>query len=179
MGLTELSDALWQERRLLERLIFKLDTVTVLAEAGRWRWLVQLADETRAAADALDQHQEGWYERVLGCAGGRAVIDPTLEASSPRNEILGAHDAALARLRRDVATASSAALASLTLHPANPPTATDEDDDLAVEVFRVALEGLVSVAQAFIGAQKANDRNAQSSPRDTVPSAKSTSGRGA
>jgi hypothetical protein len=151
MKLTDVSDALWQERRLLERLVFKFDTVTLLVESGRWRWLVLLADETRVVADELDRHQQQWYERVLGGAKSSRDVDPTLESPSPKKEILGEHDVALARLRQEVRIAARAALDALTEHPVTAPVAKGEDEELAVEVFRLALEGLVAVAEAFAG----------------------------
>ena len=156
MKLIEVSDALWQERRLLERLVFKLDTVTVLVEAGRWRWLVMLADEAKAVADELDQHQQRWHERILGGADGDTETDPALDAPSPRNEILGEHDAALARLRQEVRVAARAAIATLSRHrPITPPVAKGDDEELAAEIFRLALGGLIAVARAFAGAPSA------------------------
>jgi hypothetical protein len=151
MKLTDVSDALWQERRLLERLVFKLDTVKMLVESGRWRWLVLAADETRAVADELDRHQQRWYEQVLAGGNARPEIDPALEASSPRNEILGEHDVALARLRQEVRIAAAGALAALADHPVTTPIMNGGDDELAVEIFRLALEGLSAVAEAFAG----------------------------
>jgi hypothetical protein len=152
MTLTEMSDSLWQERRLTEKLVFKLDAVTLWVETGRWRWLVMLADEARGAADELARHRRRWYQQMLGGADADPALDPALEASSPRNEILAEHDAALAGLRRELRTAARTALESLSRcqHPAAPTEAV-ADDELGAEILRIAIDGLVAVAGDFAG----------------------------
>ncbi|HUX71839.1 MAG TPA: flagellar protein FlgN, partial [Cellulomonadaceae bacterium] len=39
MGLMQLSDVLWQERHLLELLLFKLEEEQMILTSGRTRWL--------------------------------------------------------------------------------------------------------------------------------------------
>jgi hypothetical protein len=149
MTLTEISDALWQERRLTEKLVYKLDTVSMLVESGRWRWLVMLADEAKEAADELVVHRLRWSARTLGGGARPTAPDPALQASSPRNEILADHDVALAQLRRELRGAARTAIATLSRHLlVEPIEVAGEDDELAAEVFRIAVDGLLAVAHA-------------------------------
>ena len=50
MGLQEVSTTLWQERNLLELLLFKLEEEQLLLAAGRTRWLARATrDDGRTA----------------------------------------------------------------------------------------------------------------------------------
>ena len=52
-GLAALSETLWRERELLERLAFTLDVERVLVESGSSRWADRAAREVDAVLDEL------------------------------------------------------------------------------------------------------------------------------
>lgn len=51
--LSELSDLLWRERRLLELLVFKLEEQQLVLVSGRGRWLAPATDEVEAILDQI------------------------------------------------------------------------------------------------------------------------------
>src|SRR3954447_26712395 len=53
MSASDLSAALWQERRQLELLLFRLETQRLHAEAGNLEWLNFMASEIEAVLDRL------------------------------------------------------------------------------------------------------------------------------
>ena len=53
MGATDLSAALWQERRELELLLFRLETQRLHVEAGNLHWLSFTASEVESVLDRL------------------------------------------------------------------------------------------------------------------------------
>jgi hypothetical protein len=55
MTLQAFSDVLFQERRLLEMLLFKLETEHVLLETGRTRWLAFASREVDMVLDELNK----------------------------------------------------------------------------------------------------------------------------
>ena len=55
MGLQSFSEVLFQERRLLELLLFKLDEQQLLLETGRTRWLALASREVDTVLDELNK----------------------------------------------------------------------------------------------------------------------------
>ncbi|MDQ1438248.1 MAG: hypothetical protein QOK43_1877 [Acidimicrobiaceae bacterium] len=55
MSLQAFSDVLFQERRLLELLLFKLETERLLLDAGRTRWLAHASREIDTLLDELNK----------------------------------------------------------------------------------------------------------------------------
>ena len=55
MSLQALSEVLFQERRVLELLVFKLDTERLLLDAGRERWLALASREVDTVLDELNK----------------------------------------------------------------------------------------------------------------------------
>ena len=53
MGLMQLSDVLWQERHLLELLLFKLEEEQMILTSGRTRWLGHATREVETVLDDL------------------------------------------------------------------------------------------------------------------------------
>ncbi|HEX9968583.1 MAG TPA: hypothetical protein VGB03_00465, partial [Acidimicrobiales bacterium] len=51
--MSELSNLLWRERRLLDLLQFKLEEECLLLETGRSRWLAHAARETELVVDEI------------------------------------------------------------------------------------------------------------------------------
>jgi hypothetical protein len=71
MGLQEVSTTLWQERNLLELLLFKLEEEQLLLAAGRTRWL---ARATREVEVVLERIREAEIMRAIEVD----VVAPTL-----------------------------------------------------------------------------------------------------
>ena len=61
MALSELSDVLWTERRLLELLLFKLEEEQLVLTSGRTRWL---AHATREVETVLDQIRDAELAKI-------------------------------------------------------------------------------------------------------------------
>jgi hypothetical protein len=53
MGLQEVSTTLWQERNLLEMLLFKLEEEQLLLAAGRTRWLARATREVEVVLERI------------------------------------------------------------------------------------------------------------------------------
>jgi hypothetical protein len=53
MGLQEVSTTLWQERNLLELLLFKLEEEQLLLAAGRTRWLARATREVEVVLERI------------------------------------------------------------------------------------------------------------------------------
>jgi hypothetical protein len=53
MGLQEVSSTLWQERNLLELLLFKLEEEQLLLAAGRTKWLARATREVEVVLDRI------------------------------------------------------------------------------------------------------------------------------
>ncbi len=153
MTLTEMSDSLWQERRLTEKLVFKLDAVTLVVQTGRWRWLVMLADEAHGAADELVRHRRRWYQQMLGGADADPALDPALGGV-----VAPQRDPRRARCRPGRPPPGAADGGSYRVSRACPgvstpcaPTEAVVDDELGAEIFRIAIDGLLAVAGVFAG----------------------------
>jgi hypothetical protein len=108
MGLSEVSNILWQERHLLELLVFKLDEQQLLLAAGRTRWLALAADELDAVMGELRQVEllraievDGTAE-VLGLPSGPSLAELAAAAPDPWDDLLQQHRAALLALAEEV-----------------------------------------------------------------------------
>jgi hypothetical protein len=108
MGLSEVSTILWQERDLLEQLVFKLEEQQLLLAAGRTRWLARAADELDAVMDDL-RHVEllraievDDTARVLGIAAGPSLAALAAAAPEPWDGLLAQHRDALVLLADEV-----------------------------------------------------------------------------
>ena len=59
MALSELSDVLWTERRLLELLLFKLEEEQLVLTSGRTRWLAHATREVETVLDEIRDAELG------------------------------------------------------------------------------------------------------------------------
>lgn len=108
LGIDEVSELLWRERRLLELLLFKLEEEQLLLAAGRTRWL-----------DAATRELETVLEEIHAAEVGRGVVvsevadamglgsDPSLRdlaaaAPGPWPDLLGRHRRALVELASEI-----------------------------------------------------------------------------
>jgi hypothetical protein len=85
MGLQEVSTTLWQERNLLELLLFKLEEEQLLLAAGRTRWL---ARATREVEVVLERIREAEIMRSIEVDH---VAPSLLLAPGPSLQQLAAH----------------------------------------------------------------------------------------
>ena len=101
MGLSEVSTILWQERHLLEQLVFKLEEQQLLLAAGRTRWLALAADELDAvmgdlrAVELLRAIEVDATAVALGIPAGPSLGDLAAAAPDPWDDLLAQHRAAL------------------------------------------------------------------------------------
>ncbi|MBT1004463.1 flagellar export chaperone FlgN [Paenarthrobacter sp. DKR-5] len=99
MGANELSALLWQERELLDLLIFKLEEEQLLLTAGKSRWLQHATREveqvvTRLRAAGLARLMEaGMVAREWGVPSPEPSLNELANAApdGPWGEILRAH----------------------------------------------------------------------------------------
>lgn len=110
----ELSKILSQERQLLQKLLFKLEEMQLIAAGERHEWLVPATDELRSAL--ADVHaQEELRERAvavaaaeLGLGPGATLAELADAAPEPWDEVLRSHRAPLADLMEKVQAVSLA-----------------------------------------------------------------------
>jgi hypothetical protein len=108
MGLSELSDILWRERRLLELLVFKLEEEQLLLGAGRTRWLTLAGQEIETVRDEIRRVELLRATAVDALAPGLGLEPGTsLRAlgevvDQPWREILQAHRSALLASTREI-----------------------------------------------------------------------------
>lgn len=108
MSLSEVSNVLWCERRLLELLVFKLDEEQFVLASGRTRWLSHAAREVATVLDEIKRVELERAMAVAGSAGELGMSDATslrelaAIAPSPWNTIFDQHQQALSLLAREV-----------------------------------------------------------------------------
>ena len=108
MGLSEVSNILWQERHLLELLVFKLEEQQLLLAAGRSRWLALAADELDEVMAELRQVEllraieVDATAAVLGLPSGPSLAELAAAAPDPWDDLLQQHRAALVALADEV-----------------------------------------------------------------------------
>jgi hypothetical protein len=141
--LEAVSEALWHERHLLGRLVFKLAIVRALLTARAYTWLPMAADEAAGLVDELDR-LEGDPATL------RSLRALAATAPAPWDTIIGEHCQALTGLRRQVRLMASGTVRDLTegteLVAARVACAETEDDETSSSVLQLAWSGLRRVA---------------------------------
>jgi hypothetical protein len=108
MSLSEVSNILWRERRLLELLVFKLEEEQLVLAAGRNRWLPHA---TREVETVLEEIRRVELERSVALSGSARELglgdEPTLRelgeiAPTPWDGIFGEHRRALLDLAQEI-----------------------------------------------------------------------------
>src|SRR5882724_5632056 len=69
MSLRALSDLLWEERDLLERLLFRLEEEELVLASGRRRWLRWASEEVETAAGWVRDAEIRRCDQSAGAAG--------------------------------------------------------------------------------------------------------------
>ena len=108
MTLQSLNSVLWNERQLLELLLFKLEEEQLLLAAGKTRWL---SHSTREVENVLEQIKEVELARSiesdsaaveLGLAPETPLSALVEAAPEPWNELLGSHRTAFVQLTTEI-----------------------------------------------------------------------------
>src|ERR1044071_3184746 len=108
MSLSELSNILWRERRLLELLAFKLEEEHLVLASGRTRWLTRASGEVDAIIEEIKHVR---LERAIRMADSSDELGfsdpPTLRelarsVAPPWDSIFSEHGRALHTLAREV-----------------------------------------------------------------------------
>ena len=108
MSLSEISNILWRERRLLDLLVFKLEVEQLVLASGRTRWL---SHATREVEKILEETKCVELERAMaveGSAGELGISDtPTMRelaavAPTPWDGIFAEHRRALLTLAQEI-----------------------------------------------------------------------------
>jgi hypothetical protein len=136
VGATELSAQLWNERALVELLLFKLEELELLLADGRSRWVPQA---TKEIEQTLERMSASGLSRALdvsevadewGCSPDATLRE--LTAAAPPgvwSDIFGSHLQALVSLVGEVAATSETCQrllrAALQATPAGPDTDAD------------------------------------------------------
>ena len=114
MGLQEVSTTLWQERNLLELLLFKLEEEQLLLAAGRTRWL---ARATREVEVVLERIREAEIVRSMEVdhvapslllPPGPSLQQLAEHAPSPWNTMFADHRQAFLELTDEITALASA-----------------------------------------------------------------------
>jgi hypothetical protein len=110
MSLSEISNILWRERRLLELLAFKLEEERLVLASGQTRWLSRASGEVDTIIEEMKHVR---LERAIGLADLTAELGlsdaPTLRelaavAPPPWDGICSQHGRALQTLAREIAS---------------------------------------------------------------------------
>jgi hypothetical protein len=108
MSLSEVSNILWRERRLLDLLVFKLEEKHFVLESGRTRWLSHATREVEQILEEIKRVELRRAMTVASSAGELRTSDaPSLRemaaiAPPPWDGIFAAHRSALLALTREI-----------------------------------------------------------------------------
>jgi transposase len=108
MSLSEVSNVLWRERRLLDLLVFKLEEKHFVLESGRTRWLTHATREVEKILEEIKRVELRRAVTVASSTGELRTSDaPSLRemaaiAPPPWDGIFAAHRDALLALTREI-----------------------------------------------------------------------------
>lgn len=108
MALSRLADVLWQERNLLELLLFKLEEEQLLLTTGRTRWLGHATREVEAVLEQIRGAELGRSAEaeavaaMFGVEPGASLLELSQRAPEPWNELLRAHRDAFIALTTEI-----------------------------------------------------------------------------
>jgi hypothetical protein len=111
-GFSQVASLLWQEREILERVLFKLHEEQLVAASGQVRWLGAASSELEAAlldvrrAEVVRAAKVDELAEQRGLPPGIALAQLADAAPEPWDEILLEHRAALRRLAAEIDAAT-------------------------------------------------------------------------
>ena len=106
--LSELAAVLWQEREVLEDLLYALIQQQLVLDAGRTRWLPRADAAVATAAHAVQDHElvraieVETLVQVLGLPANASLLEIAAHAGEPWATVLGDHRAALRALTAEI-----------------------------------------------------------------------------
>ncbi len=112
-GFSQVASVLWQEREILERVLFKLAEEQLVASTGQARWLSAASNELDEALQDLRRSEVVRATKVdelaeqRGLPPGVALAQLAEAAPEPWHEILLEHRAALRGLAAEIDAATS------------------------------------------------------------------------
>jgi hypothetical protein len=113
MTIQDFSEVLFQERRVLELLLFKLEEEQLLLEMGRSRWLALASREVETVLDELNKVELARSVAFAGVApelglGDEAKLSSVVDVvASPWDTVFADHYAALTGLMGEVLDAAA------------------------------------------------------------------------
>jgi FlgN protein len=108
MSLSEISNILWRERRLLELLAFKLEEEHLVLSSGRTRWLARASREVDVIIDEIKHVRLERAIRMadssdeLGLSGTPTLRELANSVEPPWSSIFSEHGRALHTLAREI-----------------------------------------------------------------------------
>jgi hypothetical protein len=141
MALSDVSNIIWQERRLLELLVFKLEEEQLVLASGRTRWL---AHATREVEAVLDEIRSIELERAmalqettaeLGLGDAPSLRELSEAAPPPWDHIFGEHRRALLEVAQEIDGVSKANRELLTRSHQAAREALSAVGDVEVETY--------------------------------------------
>lgn len=114
MGLHEVSTALWQERHLLEMLLFKLEEEHLLLAGGRTRWLARATNEVEVVlarireAELVRAMEVEHVAPSLRLGPGPTLSELAAVVPTPWDTMLGDHRDAFLELTAEIAQMAAA-----------------------------------------------------------------------
>lgn len=108
MGLNELSEVLWRERRLLELLLFKLEEEQLILTSGRTQWLGHATREVETVLDQIRTAELGRSieadaaARTVGVPEGSSLLTLADAAPPPWDELMRDHHVAFVSLTEQI-----------------------------------------------------------------------------
>jgi hypothetical protein len=114
MPLNDVSNILWQERQLLEMLVFKLEEEQLIMAAGRTRWLAHATREVEAVLAEIKRLElERSVEvealaREMGMETAPSLRELATLVPTPWDKIFGEHRQALLETAQEIDSVASA-----------------------------------------------------------------------
>src|SRR3954452_4532815 len=108
MGLAEVSNILWQERQLMELLLFKLEEEQLVLASGRTRWLNHATREVEMVLEEIKRAELARAVEVdavagqLGLLAGPSLRELSEAAPAPWGGLLDQHRKAFLTLTQEV-----------------------------------------------------------------------------
>jgi hypothetical protein len=114
MALNDVSNILWQERQLLEMLVFKLEEEQLIMAAGRTRWLSHATREVEAVLAEIKRRElERSIEveavaREMGMETAPSLRELVELVPTPWDKIFGEHRQALLEAAQEIESVAGA-----------------------------------------------------------------------
>lgn len=108
MSLNEFSGVLWQERRLLDLLLFKLEEEQLILTSGRTQWLSNATREVESVLDQIRGAELGRAAeadaaaREVGVPEGSSLMAIATAAPAPWRDLLTDHHKAFVSLTEQI-----------------------------------------------------------------------------